>query len=90
MKKLFFLFSFVSLIKAQDAYQYNVDLVNLENKRVKVELIPPTFNSDTITYCFPAVVPGTYEKYDFGRFIQDLKVVPKKNANVFLGTTFKS
>lgn len=84
MKKLFFLFSFVSLIKAQDAYQYNVDLVNLENKRVKVELIPPTFNSDTITYCFPAVVPGTYEKYDFGRFIQDLKVVPKKNANVFL------
>jgi len=84
MRKLFFLFSFVSLIKAQDAYQYNVDLVNVENKRVKVELIPPTFNSDTITYCFPAVVPGTYEKYDFGRFIQDLKVVPKKNANVFL------
>lgn len=67
---------------AQNQYQYFVDLVNVQDKKVKVELIPPSSNKDTLTFCFPAVVPGTYEKYDFGRFIKDLKVIAKNNTSV--------
>ncbi|GIV27920.1 MAG: hypothetical protein KatS3mg027_1734 [Bacteroidia bacterium] len=71
-------------ISAQTIYSYSVDLVNVKDKKVKVELLPPAINKDTVVFCFPAVVPGTYEKYDFGRFIQELKVLPKSNTNVLM------
>lgn len=63
-----------------NVYEYHVDLINAENNKVKVTLLPPKFDQDTITFCFPAVVPGTYEKYDFGRFIHDFKVSGKNNS----------
>ncbi|RME16550.1 MAG: peptidase M61, partial [Bacteroidetes bacterium] len=67
---------------SQNEYKYHVDLINCDNKKVKVELIPPVFDKDTVVFCFPAVVPGTYEKYDFGRFIKDFKVIAKNNSSV--------
>ncbi|HPQ08075.1 MAG TPA: peptidase M61 [Bacteroidia bacterium] len=84
MKKSFvvaFIFVYGCFL-SQNNYQYFVDLVNVKDKRVKVELLPPNFDKDTVTFCFPAVVPGTYEQYDFGRFIQDLKVYPKENTTI--------
>ncbi|GIV29479.1 MAG: hypothetical protein KatS3mg028_0545 [Bacteroidia bacterium] len=84
MKKittLFYLFT-ASLYLSQNEYLYHVDLINCEDKKVKVELVPPAFEKDTVIFCFPAVVPGTYEKYDFGRFIKDFKVIAKNNAAV--------
>ncbi|MCX7728110.1 MAG: peptidase M61 [Bacteroidia bacterium] len=77
----FFILLHISL-SAQSGYEYFVDLVNVNDKKVKVELIPPTIEKDTVIFCFPAVVPGTYEKYDFGRFIKDFKVLTKNNASV--------
>ena len=70
------------LIYAQHPYQYYVDLIHLKNKAVKVELVPPALSTDTATFCFPAVVPGTYEQYDFGRFIKDFKVLSKNSTPV--------
>lgn len=69
-------------LPSQSAYQYYVDLVSVNNKKIKVELTPPAFKEDTVIFCFPAVVPGTYEKYDFGQYIKDLKVLSKNNSSV--------
>lgn len=38
-----------------------------------VELIAPKMGSDKAVYRFPAMVPGTYNVYDFGRFIKNFR-----------------
>ncbi len=86
MKRHFFHFITYLLlflpILSQNTYEYQVDLVNVNNEKVKVELLPPSFSKDTVIFCFPAVVPGTYEKYDFGRFIEGFHVSAKKNSSL--------
>ncbi len=89
MRKYFFFFYllfFTGLVFGQKNvyYEYYVDLVNVEEDKVKVNMTPPTLDKDTMVYCFPAVVPGTYEKYDFGRFISNFYVLPKKDKEVFI------
>ena len=56
-----------------DNYQFFVNLNNVENDRLEIQLITPKINSDKIQYKFPAMVPGTYKVYNFGRFVNDLK-----------------
>lgn len=73
-------------------YRYTLDLNSIQNDRVKVSLYPPDFKEKEVLFCFPAMVPGTYEVYDFGRFISNFKVtgkngviiqVSKQNTNVY-------
>jgi predicted metalloprotease with PDZ domain len=54
-------------------YQYYIDLNNVENDQISVELITPKISSDVALFRLPAMVPGTYKVYDFGRFVSDLK-----------------
>lgn len=77
---------------ADGAYHYVVDLVDIKNDKVKVVLTPPEIKEQEIDFNFPAMVPGTYEIYDFGRFITNFKVmgkngqeltVKKVNANTY-------
>ncbi|MCU0435694.1 MAG: peptidase M61 [Bacteroidia bacterium] len=56
-----------------DRYQFSVDLRNVTRDQLKVELITPKINSDTAVYLMPAMVPGTYSVYDFGRFVWDFE-----------------
>jgi predicted metalloprotease with PDZ domain len=67
---------------SQKEYRYSIDLVNVENDMVKVELIPPALEGNVAKFCFPSMVPGTYEVYNFGRFISDLKAIGKNNAAI--------
>jgi predicted metalloprotease with PDZ domain len=71
----FFLFlnSAYSQISQNDSYQFYVNLKNVHNKTLTVELVAPKISAETIQYRFPAMVPGTYSVYDFGRFIHNLK-----------------
>jgi len=50
-----------------------VDLNKVENDQLEIELITPKMNSDIAVYKFPAMVPGTYKIYDFGRYVPELK-----------------
>ena len=89
---------FVSLIlwsagTAQNDYQYKIDLVKLVDDKVMIEVTPPKTDANEVRFCFPAMVPGTYEIYNFGRFVSDLKVtgkngvkikVDKQNDNVYV------
>ena len=54
-------------------YTATIDLTVVENDRVKVTIDVPEITSDNIFYCIPKIVPGTYNIYDFGRFVFDFK-----------------
>ncbi len=82
-KFLFGTFIFIwSVSIAQSDYLYKVDLNKVIDDKVMVELTPPKTDKDEVRFCFPAMVPGTYEVYNFGRFISDLKVTGKNGVKI--------
>lgn len=86
-------------LKADEGYRYTVDLKNASGDKVTVTLVPPAIQKDEIDFMFPAMVPGTYEVYDFGRYISDftaeglngekIKVV-RKDVNTYRISPAKS
>jgi predicted metalloprotease with PDZ domain len=82
MHKLIFLLALVcsQSLFADNGYHYYVNLTKVTNDKVSVSLTPPDITQDEIEFMFPAMVPGTYEVYDFGRFISNLKVTGKNGA----------
>lgn len=72
MKRLcvFFLMLFSAvLLFSQSEYKFSVDLTKCRNDKLFIELITPHLTSENTFYRFPKIVPGTYEIYDFGRFV---------------------
>ncbi len=61
-------------------YIATIDLTKVENDRVKVTLDLPQITTETIVYCLPKIVPGTYSIYDFGRFLFEFNAFDK-NGN---------
>ena len=85
MKKTsFILLIYFSLTKlsADESYRYFVNLNKVINDKVSVLLISPNINQEVVDFCFPSMVPGTYEIYDFGRFISNLKVLGKNKTKI--------
>lgn len=66
------------------ACRFSVDLTKVHNDMLTVDLTVPAINADTATYRLPAMVPGTYKVYNFGRFVQQFKAFDKsgKEMNV--------
>jgi predicted metalloprotease with PDZ domain len=58
-------------------YQFSVDLTKVHDDLLTVELITPKISSDSILYSLPAIVPGTYKVYNFGRFTSQFKAFDK-------------
>src|ERR1700751_1114603 len=80
MKKLAFLaWAFFCLLSAHagNGYKYFIDLTKSEKHKLQVKLIPPDNYEAEATFMFPAIVPGTYAIYNFGRFISEFKVMDK-------------
>lgn len=67
---------------ADGNYRYNVNLTKVVNDKITVTLIPPDIESNEIDFLFPSMVPGTYEVYDFGRFISNFKVTGKGGETI--------
>ncbi|HQQ93595.1 MAG TPA: peptidase M61 [Bacteroidia bacterium] len=67
---------------ADNAYHYSVNLNRVNNDKVSVVLIPPDLSENEVLFRFPSMVPGTYEVYDFGRFISNFKVSGKNGSKV--------
>ncbi|MGZ4043183.1 MAG: M61 family metallopeptidase [Bacteroidia bacterium] len=63
-------------------YRYFIDLTKVTNDRVSVKLTVPEITQNEIEFCFPAMVPGTYEVYNFGRFISNLKATGKNGTEI--------
>lgn len=52
-----------------------IDLVNVENDRVKVKIDFPNIAKSKAVFCIPKTVPGTYSTDNYGRFIENFKAV---------------
>lgn len=76
-----FLFSLCSVF-AENDYKYFIDLTKVENDKIEVRLTPPDMTENEATFMFPAIVPGTYAIYNFGRFVSDFKVFDKSGAPI--------
>ena len=82
-KNLFLAFVLISLsLSAIDGYRYSINLTKIVNDKVNVTLTPPALLEKEIDFMFPAMVPGTYEVYNFGRFISNLKVKSKTSESI--------
>lgn len=53
----------------------NLDLVNIQDDKVKVTVDPDKFTSSEITFYLPTTVPGTYSIDNYGSFIEDFKAL---------------
>lgn len=67
---------------ADNAYRYAVDLTRVVNDKVSISLTVPDLPQHVIEFAFPAMVPGTYEVYDFGRFVSNFKAFGKNGAPI--------
>ncbi|SNC77033.1 Predicted metalloprotease, contains C-terminal PDZ domain [Hymenobacter gelipurpurascens] len=60
-------------------YQIALDLQNIQNDRVKVVVQTPPIKEAQVTYVMPSVVPGSYSKKDYGRFVTSFKAFDSKD-----------
>jgi predicted metalloprotease with PDZ domain len=65
-------------------HQYEIDLNKIEKDVLTVKMtLSKAPQTDQVIYSFPATVPGTYDKQDFGRFVLSM------TANTAEGKTLK-
>lgn len=85
MKKAFFILLAITSLNplvADGDYRYFVNLSDVSNDKLTVKLIPPDINDNETVFMFPAMVPGTYEVYDFGRFVSNFKAEGKEGKTI--------
>ena len=85
MKKIIFVISSLLSINAAFAdgnYHYSVDLTKASNDKLTIKLTPPDMTENETVFMFPAMVPGTYEVYDFGRFVSNFKAEGKDGKTI--------
>lgn len=63
-------------------YRFSLDLTQVKDDRLAVTLVPPQLPQGKVVYRIPKIVPGTYEIYDFGRFVHDLKAFDKDGKEI--------
>jgi predicted metalloprotease with PDZ domain len=66
-----------SFSQVNTEYKYSLDLTASKNDAIDIKLVPPAITEPEATFLFPAIIPGTYAVYDFGRFIRDFRVTGK-------------
>ncbi len=63
-------------------YKYTLDLTKVSDDKLNVELLSPKLEAAEVTFHIPKIVPGTYEIYDFGRFISSFKATDDQGADM--------
>jgi predicted metalloprotease with PDZ domain len=67
---------------ADKDYHYYINLNKVLDDKLTIELTPPDIAEKEALFNFPAMVPGTYEVYNFGRFISNVKAFGKNGASI--------
>jgi len=63
---------------SSESVKATIDLINVQDDKVKVTVTPPPLGKTAAIYRIPRIIPGTYAIEDYGRFIEDLKAFDKK------------
>ncbi|WP_082016910.1 hypothetical protein [Hymenobacter sp. DG25B] len=77
--------SLSGVVQAQQApagYQIGVNLQQVENDRIKIVVKTPPVREGKATYVMPSVVPGSYSKKDYGRFITGFQAYDAKGRKL--------
>lgn len=88
-KKILFVFGLILCLlspfadaQSNNQYAYSIDLTNVVEDRIKVTLKTPKMNGSKVTFQMPSIVPGTYSKLDYGRFVTDFAAFDLNNAQL--------
>jgi predicted metalloprotease with PDZ domain len=71
---LLFLSLAAQFSSAHGKYMISLDLKKVVNDRVKVVMQLPEVSDSIVEYVMPAVIPGSYSRKDYGRFVTSFKV----------------
>ncbi|AHJ99864.1 M61 family metallopeptidase [Hymenobacter swuensis] len=71
-----------ALAQQPAGYQIRLDLQQVTNDRVKVVINTPAIREAQATYVMPSVVPGSYSKKDYGRFVTSFKAFDKNGKSL--------
>jgi predicted metalloprotease with PDZ domain len=85
MKKILLLISSLFSMNhafADGDYHYYVDLTAVKNDKLTIKLTPPDIADNETVFMFPSMVPGTYDVYNFGRFVSNFKVEGKDGQTI--------
>lgn len=67
----------IGQVNNKNYYKFTIDLVNVNDDKIKVELIAPSIKQKTITY-LPKIIPGTYSEDDYGRYVEQFNAWDKQ------------
>ncbi|MEJ1222723.1 M61 family metallopeptidase [Sediminicola sp. 1XM1-17] len=59
-----------------------IDLVNVDNDRVKVSVDPGAFTTEEVSFFIPKTVPGTYSEDNYGKYIENFKAFDYKGKEM--------
>lgn len=62
----------------KNSIKANIDLVNVNDDKVQVEILPPAIKAKNLTFRFARIIPGTYAIADYGRYIDSVAAFDKK------------
>ncbi|WP_235016347.1 peptidase M61 [Aquimarina sp. AU474] len=62
----------------------SIDLLGTKDDKVKVEIKPEYFTTDTISYYIPKIVPGTYQNNNYGKYIDDFNAFDKEGKPLYV------
>lgn len=54
---------------------FSIDLRKIQRDQLAVTAVSPITTGDTLVYVMPAIAPGTYSRYDFGRFVENFHAI---------------
>jgi predicted metalloprotease with PDZ domain len=69
-------------VNIKSSYRFTIDLVNINDDKIKVDCITPAITKKTITYHLPRIVPGTYSSDDYGRYAENFSATDNKGNSL--------
>jgi predicted metalloprotease with PDZ domain len=83
MRKLLVIFLFFHFVSySQQSYKVEIDLNKVKTKGIKVKIQLPDSLKESDVFCFPAIIPGTYARYDYGRVVTKFKAKDARGNKV--------
>lgn len=70
------------LAAQNDGYKVSYDLTSITKDRLKIVIKTPHVSEKTAEYVMPAVIPGSYSKKDFGRFVERFRAYAKNGKKL--------
>lgn len=74
-------------VSNNESIQLSIDLVDVQDDKVKVSVAAPVFTTPTATYQFAKIIPGTYAIADYGRYIENFRAIDKSGNSLPVNRT---